>query len=305
MNANRLKAYAQLLIVVVIWGIAPTVIKFALGELPPFLFLAYRFFVTTLVLLPFYLTSKNKFVSIKTWPLLLLVSFLGSTLNLGLLFYGTNLTTSLDSSLISATSPILVILGGILFLKERETKREKIGVAITMLGTILIAFQALFEHSVNLTHSLTGNSIIFLSNISFALYLILSKKVLKMGVAPFAMTFWTFLVGLITIIPLTLTEVKSTEILPKLMSVSLSAHLSVFYMALISGALAYYLYQKAQKTIEASEASVFNYLPPIVTAPIALFWLHEQMTTPYIVGSVIIALGVILAEWKKRRYNHS
>lgn len=84
------------------------------------------------------------------------------------------------------------------------------------------------------------------------------------------------------------------------MSVSLSAHLAVVYMALFSGALAYFLYQRAQKTIEASEASVFNYLPPIVTAPVATLWLHEKITIPYIIGSVVIAIGVFLAEWKRR-----
>ena len=112
-----------------------------------------------------------------------------------------------------------------------------------------------------------------------------------------------FLVGFLTTIPLALTEVKATEILPKLMKINFSSHLAVIYMAIFSGAIAYILYQKAQKTIEASEASIFNYLPPIITAPVAMLWLHEKLTTPYIVGSAIIAVGVILAETKKKKYN--
>ncbi len=303
MNSNRLRAYFQLLIVVVIWGIAPTVIKFALGELPPFLFLTYRFAISVVVMLPFYLNSREKGLNIKILPLVLLVSFLGSTLNLGLLFYGANLTTSLDASLISATSPILAILAGMIFLKDRVTGREKLGVAITLVGTVVIAAQAFFESGVNVSHSILGNAIIFLSNVAFAAYLILSKKALRHKVSPFAITFMMFFVGLLTTIPLALTEIKANQILPKLMSISFSAHMAVVYMAIFSGVIAYFLYQKAQKTIEASEASVFNYLPPIITAPVAMLWLHEKLTIPYIVGSVIIALGVILAEIKKKRYN--
>lgn len=303
MNPARLRAYFQLLIVVVIWGIAPSVIKFALGELPPFLFLTYRFFITTIVLLPFYIGSKEKGLSLGKLPLLILVSILGSTLNLGLLFYGTNLTTSLDSSLISATSPILVILAGIIFLREHETAREKFGVFITILGTIFIAVQSFFEVGAAATHSVLGNTIIFLSNVAFAAYLITSKKALRENVPAFTITFWMFFIGFLTSIPLIFTEMKGSEILPALLKISLPAHLSVIYMALFSGALAYSLYQKAQKTIEASEASVFNYLPPIVTAPVATLWLHEKITIPYIIGSIVIAVGVILAEWKKRRYN--
>lgn len=68
MNPARLRAYFQLLIVVVIWGIAPSVIKFALGELPPFLFLAYRFLITTVVLLPFYLAAKEKGLGLSKLP---------------------------------------------------------------------------------------------------------------------------------------------------------------------------------------------------------------------------------------------
>jgi drug/metabolite transporter (DMT)-like permease len=72
-------------------------------------------------------------------------------------------------------------------------------------------------------------------------------------------------------------------------------------MAIFSGAIAYYLYQKAQKTIETSEAAIFLYLQPIVTAPASVIWLNENITPVYIVGSAIIAVGVILAEWKKKR----
>ena len=299
MNPRRLRAYFLLIIVVIIWGIAPSVIKFALGELPPFLFLTYRFFITTVFLLPFYIGSKDKGLKLSIFPLLIFVSILGSTLNLGFLFYGTNLTTSLDSSLISATSPILVILAGILFLHERETAREKLGVLITIIGTIIIALQSFFEMGTSVTHSVVGNVMILLSNVAFVAYLIFSKKALQKNVSPFSITFWMFLVGLITTFPLAVSESGTTNLLPKIASISLSAHLSVIYMALLSGALAYILYQKAQKTIEASEASVFNYLPPIITAPVATLWLHEKLTIPYIIGSIVIALGVFLAEYKK------
>jgi drug/metabolite transporter (DMT)-like permease len=297
----RTRAYIELLIVVLIWGVAPSVIKFTLGELPPFLFLTYRFLITTIVLLPFYLKSKNKGVTFSNLYLIILVSFLGSTLNLGLLFFGTNLTTSLDSSLISATSPILVILAGIIFLKEHVTKREKFGILITILGTIVITLQSFFEAGAPGTHSVLGNIIILLSNLAFAAYLIISKKALKEGVSPFTLTFMMFIIGFITCLPVVFIESKPSEILPLILNLNLSSHLSVLYMALISGALAYFLYQKAQKTIEASEASVFNYLPPIITAPVAMLWLHEKLTLPYLLGSVVIAAGVFLAEWKKQK----
>ena len=75
--------------------------------------------------------------------------------------------------------------------------------------------------------------------------------------------------------------------------------MGVWYMALISGSLAYYLYVKAQRSIEVSEAILFNYLQPVFSIPLALFWLGEKITPAFLLGALIIALGVIIAEYKK------
>jgi len=69
-------------------------------------------------------------------------------------------------------------------------------------------------------------------------------------------------------------------------------------MALLSGNLAYYLYVRAQKTIEVSEAVLFNYLQPLFTIPLAIFWLGESLSTSFIIGAIIIAFGLVIAEYK-------
>jgi len=74
-------------------------------------------------------------------------------------------------------------------------------------------------------------------------------------------------------------------------------------MAIFSGSIAYYLFVRAQKSIEVSEAVLFNYLQPIVTIPLAIIWLNERLSTSFILGAIIIAIGLIIAEYKKKRYN--
>ncbi len=303
MNPARLRAYFELIIAVAIWGVAASVIKFGLTDLPPFVFLSYRYLITTLILLPFFLATKEKHITFKNIGFLVLISFLGSTFNHGLLFYGTKFSTSLDSSLITATAPILVILAGFLFLKEHITHKEKIGIAVTLLGTLVIMLQSFFESGPHSSLSIFGNTLLFICNIAFAAYLILSKEIIREKVSPFTLTFMTFLVGFITTLPLTIFEMKPANLLSTIVHLNLGTQLSVFYMAILSGALAYFLYQGAQKTIEASEASVFQYLQPVATAPVAVLWLGEKITIPMVVGSILVIIGVFLAEWKKKRYN--
>ena len=72
-------------------------------------------------------------------------------------------------------------------------------------------------------------------------------------------------------------------------------------MALLSGTVAYTLWNMGQKTIEIGESALFSYLYPVITLPLSIFWLHEDITTPLIIGAVIIAVGVIIAETKKKK----
>ena len=72
-------------------------------------------------------------------------------------------------------------------------------------------------------------------------------------------------------------------------------------MAFLSGSLAYYLGNKAQKTIEIGDAAVFSYLYPIFSTPLAVLWLGEKITPMFIIGGIIITIGVVMAEIKKPR----
>lgn len=303
MKSHRLKAYAYLLIVAAIWGIAGPVIKFTLPSLPPFIFLTYRFFISTVVFLPIMLFKKVKTPSnSKDLAILTLIALLGSSINLGFLFYGYSYTTALDASLLSATAPIFVVFASMYFLKERVTRREKVGLLIAFLGTLAIIFQPLAENKILFRENILGNVLIVVANIAGIFYVILSKYGLKHKYDPLFITIYTFFLGFITLLPLAVIQAGSFSSLVSLIaSSSTQTHLGVIYMALISGSLAYFLYHRALKTIEASEATLFSYLSPLFAAPLAVFWLGEEITSFYLMGAAIVATGVIIAENKRRK----
>jgi drug/metabolite transporter (DMT)-like permease len=67
-------------------------------------------------------------------------------------------------------------------------------------------------------------------------------------------------------------------------------------MTVISSVIAYFTYHLGYSLIEASEATVFDYLKPVIAAPVAVLWLGEKITLPFLIGAGIIALGVFLTE---------
>ena len=301
MDKKRVQAYIELLIVAAIWGIAGPIIKFALPEFPPFIFLTYRFFISVLILLPIYLVLKPKFPSSTREKIILtIVGLTGSTINLALTFYGFKYTSVLDAILIGNTSPLFVVVGGAIFLKEKISKREKLGIIIAFLGTLTIIFEPEFVSSLS-DHRLLGNFLIILANLCWVVYVLLSKNELKHRVNALTMTTYMFILGFFTSLPVAIYQSGGfSNLLIHIATSSIPAHLSVWYMAVLSGSLAYFLYQKGQKSIEASEATLFGYLGPIFAAPLAVFWLKEKITIPFIIGAVIIAIGVYIAEKKSK-----
>lgn len=74
------------------------------------------------------------------------------------------------------------------------------------------------------------------------------------------------------------------------------AILGIAYMAFISGILAYTTFNLGLRRIEASEASVFYYLQPLFGIPVAIIFLGEVFRIPFVIGTIIIAIGVYMAE---------
>ncbi len=296
----RRRAYFLLLLVAAIWGFAPPMIKYSYAYLPPVIFLTYRFLITCIFLLPLqfilepHTRTSLEALSPKDWMLFILGGLAGSTLQLGLLFWGLNLTTALDSSFISATSPILVALAGHYFLKEHVPDRERRGLAIAFLGTVILIVQPVFDGQHLFSGSFAGNFLTLLGTLIWVVYVILTKRQLRHKISPLLLTTNMFFTGFISMTAVAFFLYRPQNILYLLQHASLGSHLTVLYMAVLAGAFGYWAYQKAQKTIPVSEANIFMYLSPLFTVPLAYLWLHEPLTLPFIISSLIIAAGVSL-----------
>lgn len=300
MTSYRVRAYIYLLIVVVIWGAATPVIKFTLGAISPFSFLTYRFFLAAIfgAIALLFLKRGYKAIRENFWEVIF-YGFITTTVTLGLLFLGLNRTTVLDTILIATISPLVIALFGEIFLKEHITSREKLGIGIAFVGTFLTVVEPLLSDGFE-GFRVIGNLLVVGYLISNAVSATIAKKLVRKDVPPFSLTNISFVVGFITLLPLVLLETTPQNLVHKAVGLSFPYQLGVFYMAFLSGTLAYALWVKGQKSIEVSEAGVFSYLQPIFAAPLAVFWLGEKITLPFVIGAVIITIGVFIAEYKKR-----
>ena len=284
----------MLLVVAVIWGVASPVIKYTLEGFSAPIFLAYRFGISTiLAIIIFAINGIHLPKDPKLIFLIILYGFLNSVVSLGFLFFGMEDTTVIEAGLITMIEPLLISTAGVYFLHEHVTKREKIGMAIAILGTALTIAGPLH---------FSGNILVLGYVISTLLTTLLLKKLLKKDVNPMTLTNISFIIGFVSFFGFLVFN-HSLPTLYTIYNIPYTFHLGVLYMAIISGTLAFWLFNKAQKSIEIGEQSLFAYLYPIFSLPLAVLWLGEKISTIHIIGGVIIIIGVVIAEIKKKRYN--
>jgi len=300
MSKKRVSAYIILTIVSLLWGIASPVIKYTLNFLPPYSFLFWRFLITSLIFLPLFIYSlKKQPIKIKDLPWLIFLGFLSTPLNLILLFVGYKKTTSMDGVLISSTAPIFITIGGALFLKEKVSRIEKIGLIIAVIGSLITLSQPIFEGSL-FKGSLTGNLLVFASVFAWAAYTLFAK-VKSLKYHPIIPTAIGFFVGLITVIPFVLLSEGFLPNYQLLITNYSNALPGVLYMCFFSSLIAYTLYRYGLSLIEASEATLFAYLQPVFAAPFALLWLGERISFPFLLGAFFILIGVLVNEFISTR----
>ena len=295
--SKRSLAYLALLITSAIWGVAVVVIKYTLDFIDPLSFLFWRFLISSLVLLPFFIISLKKHpLSKKDLPKLFLLGTLSTTITLYLLFWGMKYTTAIDVSIISVLGPIMIVFAGSHFLHEKITRREKIGLSVAIFGALIAVIEPLLKRN-NHPQALFGNLLVFLSYLAWIIYIILYKKD-SFKYHPLVITFFNFFSGLLTLTPLFLIHQLTTNNYQLTILPSTEALPGILYMSLLSSCIAYFTYNLGFSLIEASEATLFDYLKPIFTAPLAFFWLGEKASLPFLIGAVFITIGVVINEWK-------
>jgi drug/metabolite transporter (DMT)-like permease len=293
----RLLCIIALLGNVAIWGAALPIVKPSLSYTSPFGFLFWRYALAALLLLPIIFLKRPKNLKLKDIAIMGGIEWIHAGLGLVILYKGLELTSALEASFIGSTSPIFVILGGIYFLKEKQERREWLGLSLSILGTIIVILGGFTGHTNGFSPSVPGNSLIVLYSVSWMAYVLLAKKFFvtydKLYVASIgALTgflFYTLLIPFIGPLP-SFTTLLST---PPLL-------LAVLYMATLGTPIAIALFLYGQNKIEASEATLFTYLQPLIYIPLSVLWLGETIITSQLVGLAIIAAGVIIAEARKK-----
>lgn len=286
------KAYIALIIANIIWGAASPIFKWSLENIPPFTLAFWRFFLGLFLLLAYLrgkaaLPTKTK----KDLAQLILYAVFGITINIIFFFWGLRLTYAINSPVISSAQPILTLFFAMLFLREKFIWKKFLGMILGVAGILVIVIQPLLQ--VGIDGSLIGNIFLVIATVAVVGQNIVGKDAFKKQ-PPVTLTFWAFVIGAASFLPLAIYEYAT---IPRLyQSLNFQGYAGVAFGAIFSSTLGYTLYAWGLSKISASETALFTYVDPIAGTILAFFLLHEPITSWFLWGTALIFLGIFVAE---------
>lgn len=282
------KAVFALIIANLIWGTASPIFKLALQNITPFTLAFIRFFGAMLLIFPFSFTSLH--IEKKDWVKLLLLSFFGISINITFFFFGLKYAPSINAPIISSSGPVFLYLFSILILHEKRHYKVLIGTIISLVGVLIIVGQPLLTNS--LDEQILGNLFFIIAMLGAVGHAVISKEILQKYNA-LSITFWSFLIGSITFLPMALIEIANFN---PLASLDYRGWLGIIFGIFLSSAAGYFLFEWAVKNMEVQEVGIFTYIDPIAAILIAIPLLGETITPIFLFGSILVFSGIIVAE---------
>ena len=291
----RYLANVVALLTVAVWGTTFVWTKLLINNgLSPAQIFTLRFVIAYVLLLGFSLwRGRHKWFS-DSWRDEL--TMLGLGLTGGSMYFLTEneslrFTTATNTSLIVCSCPLFAMLIIALFYKsERFSARQILGSVVALAGMAVVVLNGHFI----LHLSPLGDTLAFSACLCWALYTLLMKPVMGRYPAMF-ITRKVFFYGILTILPyyVFVPDMPSLDVLlrPAVMW-------NLLFLGSVASMLCYLTWSWCMKGLGAVVCTNWVYVNPITTIVAAWLILGEQITTYFLMGSVLIIAGMYLSSKK-------
>ena len=274
--------------VALIWGINIPIMKIGLDQVDVFVFNAIRLAISAMVLVAFALRERRRGLlpgpGIKIWHLLIYGVMVSAVYQLMFLI-GIDSTTAGNTALIIATVPMWTALLARIFIGERLKRLAKLGLAIALVGTVIVALQK-GDVTAGREH-LRGNLLILGAALVWAGGTVYSKPLLK-RISPMQLAASAAIIALPMHVIFAVGRYELS--LPALHSPSL--WLIIIYAGVLSSGLSQPMWHFGVRQAGASHAAIVQNLIPLVAIVVAWASRGEIPTTAQVLGGTLILGGL-------------
>lgn len=296
MKQSTLIYHLTAFLVVAIWGSTFVCTKILLvNGLTAAQIFTLRFIIAYVLLLAFSLTRRSFRCWADTWRDELIMAALGLTG--GTLYFLTensamNYTTTTNTSLIVCCCPLFAsLLIGWFYRSERMRPVQVAGTLMAVMGVTAVVLNGRFV----LHLSPLGDALALGANLCWAVYSLLMIPANKRYDAVF-ITRKVFFYGLLFMIPYFMVF---PEMPPANVLLRGDILINLFFLGSIASMACFLAWTWVMHKLGAIVATNYVYLNPLVTILFAWWILSEQITVWFLVGTVLILVGMYLADKRK------
>ena len=226
----------------------------------------------------------------RQWPKLLLLGCLGMVGFSILMLEGLRQTSPVNSALIGASGPVLIAVAAALLLRQRIGWRMIVGLAISLVGVVLVVTQGSWETLLTVGVN-PGDLWVILATICWAIYTIVGR--IQAGIPVITSAAVQALLATIVLgVIVSFTGLKLPE--------DTATWVGVGYIAFIGSALAMYFWTFALRTLQPAVAGILLNLNPFFTVCLTLI-IGGTVGGWEIFGGLVIIGGVLLGTVPGRR----
>lgn len=272
------------------WSSAFTSARIIVQDAPPLASLSLRFFLSGVIGIAIAKALGQHWnLTRGQWRAVFVFGLCQNALYLGLNFVAMQTVEASLASIIASTMPLIVAGAGWLFLKDRLPMQGVIGLALGILGVVIIMGARFGGNADPLGMALCVLGAIALSIATLAMRGASSGGNLLM------------VVGLQMLVGSAILCVVSLATETLFVRPSLTLGLAFAYTTLVPGLIATFIWFRLVDRIGAVRASTFHFLNPFFGVAIAALLLGEALGRMDVIGVIVITVGILLVQLSKQK----
>jgi drug/metabolite transporter (DMT)-like permease len=287
-TASPAKVRAALLAVQVLFGINYLASKVIVTEMSPAAWAVLRTCGAFVVVALMAVVGKRRLPQGRDLGLLAICALFGVVFNQGFFLEGLSRTTVGRSALICSQIPTFVLLFSVLVRQEPLTWSKALGFATGLAGVLVLLGADKFSLD---RRYLTGDLLTLTNAASFALYVVLSRRVMARNdpLAATAVIFFFGAVGMMIYGGTSLLATDFSAITPQLAWV-------MVYVILGATVVTYFLNLWAIKRAQATRVAMYIFLQPVIAAVLGVAFRGEDITPRFLIATALVFFALFLRD---------
>lgn len=284
---SRHYAVALLAIVVLSWGLNWPVTKLIVEHVPALWTTAIRCWIACVALAAILIASGKLVLPPRgDMPVVWSIALLHMVLFSALVATGLKFVPAGKAIVLGYTTPLWVALAAPLLLGERSSTRQRLGVALGLLGIVTMLSPWTLDWGD--ADFLLGSGCILLAAACWAANILYARSH-RWIASPFQLLLWQTLVAatVLTISALLVEGIPNVTWTPRLLGLFL-------YGGLIGTALAYWAMSVVNKSLPAVSTAIGVTATPVVGVACATLALGERLDASLLVAAVLIVSGIAI-----------